>query len=322
MSLKFVDIPVPLAESDYADLIDRIVKQCDKHPEIQSVYQLGSVKHPGISDLDLLCVVASEATSELNFRVGLSPKENQVLTHNVFVADEKDLPQTLNFGFFTTPKHIFGKQQESLLTDPTTDFDEGLGRQIALEYMLKMHVSLSVQMALGVIKLRAFLLEAKAIAFDLQLLGIEENDLLALVEEVLHMRQTWFEYDQTSNLEKLLTSFSKELEQTLRDQLNRKPLLASGNSIKIARNLTLTNGSELKLKFSGVKLPTQLSFLGKRFINLQSRFGQFDFFAPLEQPTVGSLAQQRFQFYGQLVDDYQVRFPHFSPLTSVLPLYR
>lgn len=322
MNLDYVDIPPRLEIADYDSLIRLISDKCSSISELTSIYQLGSIKHPGISDLDLLFVFKEGSSSTLKVRGDLSENENLILTHNIFVADESDLPETIKFGFFTNPRLIRGADLPALNSGPESKLNEELARQIALEYMLKMYISLTVQIAYGILKLRTFLLEAKAIAFDLELLEINGKRLNTLVNDVMEIRDGWFEKGKTVNLTPLVLEFHKQLEQTLQEQLRITPLNVRSRNIKVARNLTMIFGQDFNVEFTGMRLPRALAFLDRKFFSAQSRLNQFEFTVPMTIPVEGSLVDDRFTHYNSIAKSYSHRYPHFSPLTSVLPIYK
>ena len=89
--------------------------------------------------------------------------------------------------------------------------------------MIKMYISLNIQLKYGIIKLRSFLLEAKAIQFDLELLNIDSGNLYNSVLDVIFLRNEWFKsnFDDDS-LIKLIIKFYDNLESSLIQLLNEK----------------------------------------------------------------------------------------------------
>lgn len=54
--LKFIDYPTPIDRSAYDDLKVKIISDLNSFRQVKSIYQMGSVNEPGISDLDIICV--------------------------------------------------------------------------------------------------------------------------------------------------------------------------------------------------------------------------------------------------------------------------
>ena len=79
MRVKFIDYPTFIEVSKYDELKNKLVNQLTSHPSILSVYQMGSVKTPGISDLDLICVFKNDSECNLNLRGDLTNDEKKIL---------------------------------------------------------------------------------------------------------------------------------------------------------------------------------------------------------------------------------------------------
>lgn len=54
---RFINLPKKVNKEDYQHVAKRIVDYVSKLPEVDSVYQYGSLKAPGMSDLDMLLIV-------------------------------------------------------------------------------------------------------------------------------------------------------------------------------------------------------------------------------------------------------------------------
>ena len=67
--LKFIDYPKEISISDYETLTEKIVEKMLANDSVLSLYQMGSIKHPGISDLDIICVFKNNSKCLDNFRV-------------------------------------------------------------------------------------------------------------------------------------------------------------------------------------------------------------------------------------------------------------
>ena len=57
--------------------------------------------------------------------------------------------------------------------------------QVALEFLLKFYVTLGIQRAYGVIRMRDVLLHVKALQYDLEFLGINEGAVHDGINKVL-----------------------------------------------------------------------------------------------------------------------------------------
>ena len=109
----------------------------------------------------------------------MSNHERKILTHDIFGVEERDLQQTISYNLLSNLKLLGGKNLN--LNENEVISNQDLRGQIALEYLIKMFISLDTQTKLGIVKLRSFLLLGKAIMLDLQLLEIKEGKLLMLL---------------------------------------------------------------------------------------------------------------------------------------------
>ena len=168
-SLKLIDRPRSIPLESYESLKQKLLTALLKKDAIKSVYQLGSVKNPGISDLDILCIFENDSELKENPLPVLSGIEQDILTHSLFGVREKDLAQALDLTYFTNFKLLGGHDFQITNRHNEHKSDE-LNTQVALEFMCILYISLSKQIELGIVKWRAFLLEVKALDFDLKLL--------------------------------------------------------------------------------------------------------------------------------------------------------
>jgi hypothetical protein len=320
--MHIIDRPRLVSRETYEALIEKIHNTLLQNNEVASIYQVGSIGHPGISDLDLVCIFKGEAEVKTNIRDGLNTDELYILTHNLFGIKKSALEQSFQYSFYTGYRHVGGASLD-IPQEPTSLIDTGLKRQIALEFMLKMYISMYTQLTYGTIKLRAFLLEAKAIAFDLSLLGIQEHILKDQVSQVNHWRDQWFN-NQPSNREiaTLFKSFFESLEQVLSEKLADEKFYLPYEQTATSRNILINQGEVLKRKHRGFPLFSWLPWMNRKLLNAQNRFNSFTIELPYRTDFEGTAHERRFQFYEQLWDDNKLRYPHFIPTTTGIRLWR
>ncbi|WP_298898161.1 hypothetical protein [uncultured Psychroserpens sp.] len=317
-ALKYIDHPVAISVSQYEALKEKLVYLLMSHEAILSVYQMGSVKHPGISDLDIICVFKNDSQCHDNFRLQLTPDEKSILTHGIFGIQEKDLLKSMSYNLISNLKHLGG--EKLIVDEPKTNID--LKQQIALEYLVKMLITIDAQVTLKIVKLRAFLLLAKAIEFDLELLGVNNGKLYELVKRVIQYRSQW--YINTPNKEEitsLILSFNDELRLFLSKELQTSRLYLPAQSFSLPGNFSIQKSESFSINHSGFVLPNQFSFLGRKYINLQNRLNSFAYGLPFEIPSKDSIHEERFQFSKKMVQTNRQKYPHFIPLTTSLSIY-
>lgn len=320
MILKYIDHPENISVLQYELLKTKLVNQLLDADAIFSIYQMGSVKHPGISDLDIICVFKNGSQCHENFRIDLSSDEKNILTHGVFGIEEQDLFKGMSYNLISNLKHLGGKDLKLDSKEIHTSSD--VKRQIALEYLVKMLITIDAQVTFKIIKLRAFLLLAKAIEFDLQLLNIKEGKLFDLVQKVIQYRSRWFsEKPSTKEITDLVTSFNTELRQFLENELLVSKLYLPFKTFNLPGNFKIEKNNSLLIEHTGFVLPNMLSFLGKKYINVQNRFNSFTYKLPFDISNSNSIHGERFQFCEKMVLKNREAFPHFLPLTTSLPIY-
>ena len=320
---KLIERPVKIPIDNYDNLIDKLVNQLKKDNSIHSIFQVGSIKDPGISDLDLFCVFNNGSQNKKDYRGSLSSAEKQILTHNIFALSIKDAPKWLLYNQLSNYRLLHGCQN-IFESSNGIKLDNEIKYQIALEYLLKMYIALHVQITYGIVKLRSFLLEAKAIAFDLELLGINSGSLHDMVCQIIKIRNEWYAADITDQkLCQLFIKFFKELEDLLIEQLATFNFNLPNNEIFLSNNLKLSRGSRLKKSHYGYVFHKNLSFFGRKYFNLLNRFNNFEYEVNFSVPPNGSKISKRFLLNKKIYMKNLVSFPHFiAPISSLRLFYK
>ena len=281
---------------------------------------MGSVKDPGISDLDIICVFKENTDCQINVRAEISDDEKKILTHALFGVEQNYFQQALNYNLISNLNLLSGDDViQNLDKSPLND---EIQRQIALEYMFRMFLSLSEQVTYRVVKLRSFLLLGKAIMFDLELLNTKSGKLYDLVNQILNYRSKWFvKQPSQEDLEDLIFSFSKELEYFLEKELNKNNFYLPKDKIKFPEGYSVKLSTEFRYERKGFILPLGLALIGKKYINLQRRFNTVNYFLPFEIPMPESVIYNRFIFGKKLYEINKARYLHFMPLNSSLSIF-
>lgn len=317
MGLTYIDYPQFIKRENYDALINKIVEQLINKKEVVSIYQLGSIKNLGISDLDIVCVFKNNSHCSFNIHKDLSKIEKKILTHSLFGVDLDHLEPSLKFNFFTNFKLLAGENLDIPL-NPNCNMEEVLKKQIALEFLLRFFMSLDIQLRHRIIKIHAFLLSAKALAFDLELLNIRGGELYNLIKKVIEWRGVWFtDRPVKKEISDLIRAFHRSLQNLLTEELSKKNLFFPVSSFSIGHNIQVKNSNSFRVNHSGIVLPNQLAFLGKRkFLNIQSRLNKYSYEVPFILSKDGSIISERFKFYTKVRELNKVHYPYFIPLTT------
>jgi hypothetical protein len=320
MTLKFIDHPIKISDSQYDVLKTKLVKQLLLNKAVKSVYQMGSVKDPGISDLDIICIFKNNSECRINLRKDLSIGEKKILTHGIFGLEERDLKQTISYNLLSNLQFLGGENLNLKVNED--NFNQDLRAQIALEYMIKMFITLDTQSKLGIVKLRSFLLLGKAIMFDLELLEIKDGKLFDLVNKVLHYRNIWYiDKPQKKELQDLILNFYSALESVLINSLEKRGFYLPNNNISLPGGFEILRGESFQKNHRGIVLPSMFQFIGKKYINLQYRLNKFTYQIPFKIPNSDTFLYDRFKFSEQMVKKNRRSFPSFISVTSSLSIY-
>jgi len=320
MSIKLIDYPSVIPLAKYDSLKTKLVNELLSDNAILSIYQMGSVKDPGISDLDIICVFKNNSENRTDYRKELSLNEKMILTHGLFGVEQKDLSITIPYNLLSNLQLLGGENLH--LNKIEVSKNQILKTQIAIEYLLKMFITLDTQKTLKIVKLRSFLLLAKAISLDLELLNISEGKLYDLVQKVFYFRSKWFS-NQPKKMEirTLILEFHKEITLLLEQLFKEEKFYLPLKDIKLPGNFDIKRGDSFHHNHKGIVLPSPFKFLGKKYINLQYRLNQFQYFIPFELPEDGSVLKNRFEFTQYLVDKNRIQYPSFLPIMSSLSIY-
>ncbi len=91
MELRVENLPLPVDRSLYQEAIDAYLDLSHKH--VEALYAFGTVRYPGLSDLDVLVVPKDTylAPLHLHLRDRLPPRFDPIIEHEVFVVPKSHL---------------------------------------------------------------------------------------------------------------------------------------------------------------------------------------------------------------------------------------
>lgn len=315
--MKIIDYPQYFSIENYKKSIERIIDRLSRDNNILSIYQIGGIHTPGISDIDLVIVLKHNSQFFTNPLDGIGKTDGYFYIHNLFGITESQFRVSQNFTFFHNYKLLYGK---SIHYDSTLSEIEKqeLKTQIAFEYLIKMYINLVIQKTIKIIKLRGLFLQVKALMYDLEFLDINSGKLYEIIFEFMNWRENWFDRPvENLNITTWWNLFYLELEYFLIELLNDKPFYLNGDS-KISKNMKLLYGDSYHYKHNGITLPSILGILGTKYINLQHRFNTYEFYIPYKSIRIPEIINQYFEF-NKIVREYnKENLPHFAPLTTSL----
>jgi hypothetical protein len=316
--IRYIDKPVFFDKNVYDDEINQMIARLIQVKGVKSIYQLGSVSVPGISDIDIIVVFHDNFQTDINPRATLNSKGLYLYKHSLFGLHESNYYKAQEYTFFHNYNHLYGEELNGGSISTNEKDINSLKKQIALEFMLANYISLTQQLFYGVVKLRSLLLEAKAISFDLEFLGISNQKMNFLVDTIINWRKTWFKTSPSKlEISDWLFSYYSELENILSDYLKKGELFYhDGKSFKLSKNIQINNRSEFGNYHTGY-YSHHLSriMINRRLYNAINKANRFYFNLPIKSFPENHIAQRKLEFEEKMIVD-AAKIPHFIPLMN------
>lgn len=317
---RFGDEPKKFERSDYHRSIDRIVHQLGSNQAILSIYQIGGIRTPGISDVDLVVVFKNDTNFLANPLQNLSSSDRYFFIHNLFGTSEAYFKRIAKLDYLIGYQHLWGKT----INRPQNDNDDAvLKTQVALEYLVKMFVNNTVQEASGVIDIRGLLLHAKALLFDFEFLDIQSGPLYEQVVQLVDWRENWFEFRPGNNqLNQWYNRFLAEFREFLAAILAERTFFLKKPHRKQLSRITFLNRAEkLETRRTGFRLPAWLLARSRLAKKVQNRIQQFEFDIPFRSENIPAILDERFNVFSEMREHNSRLIPHFDPPGSSLQAY-
>ncbi|WP_425077405.1 hypothetical protein [Psychroserpens sp. S379A] len=319
--MKIINIPKKYALEDYNKAINKQVECLSEIDEVKSIYQIGGVSTPGISDIDLVVVFEDHYNFNLNPRSNNSDTANYLFTHGLYGASEKYFNEGLKFTFFHNYKLLHGENLD--LNNTTKIADQViLKKQIALEFLFKMYVNLMIQKSYKTINLRSLFLHIKALPYDFEFLNIQPKELIVLVNQGVSLRNNWLDGTVSKNdIIHWFRQFYDEFESFLINLFKEYTMYASALQFKIAPNVEICNANNLGFSKKGFVFPDLFNMLDKKYFKALNKFNDFIIDVPLKTDAP-SIVKDYFSYADEVGNYNKLHLPHFMTLTSSLKVYK
>lgn len=309
--------------SSYDCVIQRMVEILSQQEGVITIYRIGSISSPGISDIDILVVFEDGIKYNLNPLKCLSRTDRYLFVHGLYGISRKLLNKAHQYSLEYKYNLLWGEKLPVEKCDLSKEEIETLKTQIALEYLIKMFVNLTVEFTYGIVRVRGLLLHTKALLLDLEFLNISDGKLFDLLNKILLWRNHWFdERPDKLMLSTWIQEFYKELSEFLSEILRTKSLyLPERATLSLAKNMNLVPARNFGYINKGITLPAILGDLGKKYFNVQHRLNHFTFEVPISSSPIYSAIKDRFRLLREM-KRYRDRYIlHFSPLASSLNVF-
>ena len=310
-----LELPIKKSFQDYSESIARMVSKLEDSKEILSIYQIGGVSSPGISDIDMVVVFKNNSKYLTNPIDNISNDDRYLFIHQLYGCSEESINLIEKFSFFHNYKLLSGKQLFNVVGENSSE-QKALKKQIALEYLFKMYVNASLQKAYNILKVRSLLLHVKALKYDLEFLEITNGPLYEKVNELMNIREEWFTSNQSvSKITSWFPTFYQALEEFLKEQTDGFYLEKNAER-NLAKNITLNHGS-IAWKREGFLFPKVL-MNEKHYFKLLNKFNKFNFNYPYKIDCKEPIILNYLSFRKSHSQDNNCSFPYFFPLLSSL----
>lgn len=317
---KLMDLPQLVPVHAYDSAVDAMIRRLSSNRAVKSIYQIGGVTSPGISDIDLVAVFEDGARALFDPRSQLADRERYLFVHDLYGASVSEFRALQEFSLFHNYKLLWGEELQQGSKFPTDDDRERLKTQIALEFLLRMYINMVVQVAYGVIKVRGFLLHAKAVLYDLQFLGVESGRLFELTHRCIEVRDSWWDSPLSQHtMSQLFNTYYKSLLSFLAECLSANVLfLPMRDRYSIASLIQLKQRDSIGFKRNGILLPSLLTAIGNKYFNLQNRTNRFDIYIPYQNTNIPGFLEHRFACLDSARDYHKANLPSFSVMMTSL----
>lgn len=255
MPIRLIKKPRNVDNLTYDHAAQSIARYSISHSSVKAVYRMGSVAHPGISDLDIVIVIDDNASVPLlHFSEILQREEKSILIHPPFVVTESFWKHRELFFSFSNLRLIAGHGVQSHSLGDT--INQWTSQRVAVQHLLRTTISLELQRQSGVFRAQSLLCELNALKYSFDALRKsfttaqhdKTNRLLSRIDSV---RSSWFGLDnQPETLSQLadrstdvLYFLFQRVGEYLADEYDHLGGIMS--SVEVSKNRTLYAGPDI-----------------------------------------------------------------------------
>ncbi len=192
--------PKPVPTASYDDVRAAFVERVTASGCVRSVYQMGSVRAPGLSDLDLLFVCSEPVARDLAARANIhqDPTHAYVLMHSQFFLSEKAWREFSLLFWGSDMRHVWGERDEPDVLDPDLKGPLGLAFNIEMALSAISRLARFVSTEID-IPIRPTMAVLHGVRFNLELAqayGVELPEAEPYVARIHALRRDWFELER------------------------------------------------------------------------------------------------------------------------------
>lgn len=301
MRYHYIDFPQYVSPDDYHRAINRMVDKIRQTGMALSIYQVGSIGTPGISDIDLLLILHENLQTRYNPVKDLEFPDRYLFAHRLFGTVIPYALQLEPWALFDNYLHLWGKKFNLTPFTHSEQDRKILERQIALEYLLKAWISISSSISFGTVQVRNLLLHAKGILHDLRFLDIRDLPLESLIHSMVACRETWFSNPlPTTELDVMVDEYESYLKQALKVAIATHPFyMPEGANLQVAKRIRLHHAEEPEVTRSGLVIPSIIRKYGDVIRRVNGRLSHFSVGMPMVRKGIPEILNRRFKYLSE-----------------------
>jgi hypothetical protein len=320
MKYFLIGYPHYVAHQEYRAAIGRMIERVNKLTGVISIFQVGNISTPGISDIDMVVVFEDDVSCKTYLMKNLSKEDNYLFTHSLYGISKSHFKKLQMHSFFHNYYHLWGQPllfEKIRLSKEEVQF---IKKQIAIEYLIRMYINMTVAKTYGIFKVRSLLLQGNALKYDLEYLNINSGNIYELIQRLLTLRKKWFTCkDVFQEFLSWINVFYHEFQFFLKQLLrNYKFYLPPKENFQVDRNIDISFSDNFEFTHRGVLFPAILAVFGKKFVNIQNRFNYFSFHIPFSSSRECKIIHERFEFLKLMKNYNHIYLNGFSPIMNAL----
>lgn len=323
--MKLIDLPVKCSSEEYDEVKYKLLKRYSSNELVRSIYNIGSVSTPGISDIDFVFVFLDGSEFTTNPMDGMNWKEKYIMKHNPFGVCESHWQSHFKYSIINEYKGLHLKNGHSETKIYNSEKNSSVEVQTALEYILKFYISLTTQYFINIFKVRSLLLEIKSFMIDYKIINNEHSEFRKTLVNILDLREDWF------NVPKRVKYFSTEILRFY-GYLNEyvKEVFSSNifflpfpNEFKYLNNVTLNNGKPVVTLSRGLgRTIGAFGLKTNKFYNFANKFHKYKITLPWSlYSDTNSILYKKYVFEKEMYFYNLKHIRYFLPLKSPLHIF-
>ncbi len=235
-----------LSIDDYQCLVRQYIDYVKEKPFVKSIYQIGSVNDPGISDVDLVVVVDNCCNPHAINQLSINQSQGNnalkyIIFHDIYLYDRESF-KNFHYSLYCDNLELLYGEPQPVNKIEASQIDI-ISLQIIFDFISSRLVQFQQFLASGQLSLRGILVRVSSIKHSYMLLnnlGIEDEEIRKFVERAMDIRKKYTSVNEQTIIKLFLESFyyfsrivSLAANYFSEKFLNFHSVLEASNSLKI-----------------------------------------------------------------------------------------